>query len=92
MMRASGTSTEARSMQLARKASIEINVHDIKHLGVARGLVATGTRTLIPFLANQKWSDSLNACQAVRRAGLEPIPHIPVRLLPDRNEIGRAHV
>jgi hypothetical protein len=69
--------------QLAREASIEINVQDTRNLEASRAYLAPGKRIFLSHLAKQSWQQTTVACQAVRAAGFEPVPHIPVRLLPD---------
>jgi methylenetetrahydrofolate reductase (NADPH) len=69
--------------QLAYEASIEINVHDIGHLQESRGLLPAGKAVYVSYLPKQQWSDTEAACRAVRDAGFRPVPHVPVRLLPD---------
>ena len=70
-------------VQLARAASIEINVQDAPHLQDARRFLPAGTRVFVSHLPKQAWQATLEACKAVRAAGFEPVPHVPVRLLPD---------
>jgi methylenetetrahydrofolate reductase (NADPH) len=69
--------------QLAREASIEINVHDVGHLEESRRLLAPGKAIYVSHLPKQQWSETEAACRAVREAGFRPVPHVPVRLLPD---------
>src|SRR5580698_11473548 len=69
--------------QLARDASIEINVHDVGHLDESRRLLPPGKALFISHLPKQQWSETEAACRAVRDAGFRPVPHVPVRLLPD---------
>jgi methylenetetrahydrofolate reductase (NADPH) len=69
--------------QLAYEASIEINVHDIGHLEASRGLLPAGKAVYVSYLPKQQWSETEAACRAVRAAGFRPVPHVPVRLLPD---------
>jgi methylenetetrahydrofolate reductase (NADPH) len=70
-------------VQLARTASVEINVPDVKHLEASRALLAPGTRVYVSHLPKQQWQDTEAACRAVHAAGFYPVPHIPARLLPD---------
>jgi len=70
-------------MQLAREASIEVNVPDVKHLAASKALLSPGTKIYVSHLPKQEWSETELACRAVHDAGFKPIPHIPVRLLPD---------
>lgn len=75
--------------QLARDASIEINVQDVKHLEASRAFLAPGTQVFVSFLPKQSWQDTQGACRAVRAAGFEPVPHIPVRLVADEATLDR---
>lgn len=74
---------EATIMRLAREASIEINLQDLKDLNASRKFLDPGTRVLVTFLPKQQWSESVATCRSLADAGLTPIPHIPVRLLSD---------
>jgi methylenetetrahydrofolate reductase (NADPH) len=69
--------------QLAQDASIEINVHDVGLLEESRGLLPPGKAVYVSHLPKQQWSETEAACRAVRAAGFRPVPHVPVRLLPD---------
>ena len=68
---------------LAREASIEINVHDVAHLEECRRLLPAGKALYVSHLPKQQWRETEAACRAVRAAGFRPVPHVPVRLLPD---------
>jgi methylenetetrahydrofolate reductase (NADPH) len=70
-------------VQLAREASIEINVQDASHLQDSRKFLRPGTRIFVSHLPKQTWQATVDACKAVRAAGFEPVPHVPVRLLAD---------
>lgn len=70
-------------IQLARNASVEINVHDIGHLEESCRLLPAGKAVYISHLPKQQWHETEAACRAVRAAGFRPVPHVPVRLLPD---------
>jgi methylenetetrahydrofolate reductase (NADPH) len=69
--------------QLAHEASVEINVHDVGHLQESRRLLPEGKAVYISHLPKQQWHETEAACRAVRAAGFRPVPHVPVRLLPD---------
>jgi methylenetetrahydrofolate reductase (NADPH) len=75
--------------QLARDASIEINVADVPQLPASRAYLPAGKRVYISHLPKQSWNDTLAACRAVRSTGFEPIPHIPVRLLDTASTLDR---
>jgi methylenetetrahydrofolate reductase (NADPH) len=76
-------------VQLARDASVEFNVHDLKHLDASRALLPEGKRIYISHLPKQNWEETLAACHEVSRAGFDPIPHIPVRLLQSEAALDR---
>jgi methylenetetrahydrofolate reductase (NADPH) len=67
--------------QLARECSIEMNVQDVRDLGASRALLPSGKKVYVSHLPKQTWQQTLDACRSVREAGLDPVPHIPVRLL-----------
>ena len=73
--------------KLAREASIELNVQDVKDLEASRALLPPGKRIYISHLPKQRWNETLIACQRVRAAGFDPIPHIPVRLIESESEL-----
>lgn len=80
----------AQIAQLAREASVEINVQDVKHLEASREFLAPGTRVFVSHLPRQTWEDTAAAARAVSAAGFEPVPHIPVRLLADATALDRT--
>jgi methylenetetrahydrofolate reductase (NADPH) len=69
--------------QLACDASIEINVHDVGHLEKSRRLLPAGKAVYVSHLPKQQWRETEETCRAGRAAGFRPVPHVPVRLLPD---------
>ena len=75
--------------RLAREASIEITVHDIAHLEESRRLLPAGKALYVSHLPKQQWQETEAACRAVRAAGFRPVPHVPVRLLPDAATLDR---
>src|SRR6266851_2535428 len=76
--------------ELAREASIEINVHDVVHLEESRRLLPAGKALYVSHLPKQQWRETEAACRAVRAAGFRPVPHVPVRLLPDAAAVDRV--
>jgi methylenetetrahydrofolate reductase (NADPH) len=76
--------------QLAREASIEITVHDLAHLAEGRSVLPAGKTLFVSHLPKQQWSETEAACRAVRAAGFRPVPHVPVRLLPDAATVDRV--
>lgn len=77
-------------VRLAGDASIEINVQDVEHLEASRALLAPGKKMYVSHLPKQTWKDTEAACRAVREAGFDPVPHIPVRLIVDTATLDRT--
>jgi methylenetetrahydrofolate reductase (NADPH) len=74
-------------MQLARTASIEINVQDERFLDGSRPFLPAGARVYVSHLPGQRWDATVRACKSIRRAGFEPVAHVPVRLLTSHAEL-----
>ena len=70
-------------VQLARDASIEMNVHDVMHVEPSRALLPSGTKVYVSHLPKQTWQETQAACRVLRAAGFLPVPHLPVRLVAD---------
>jgi methylenetetrahydrofolate reductase (NADPH) len=68
---------------LAQAASVEMTWHDSVHLDACRAFLTSGTLMYVSHIAGQTWRETLSTCVAVRGAGLEPVPHLPVRELTD---------
>jgi methylenetetrahydrofolate reductase (NADPH) len=75
--------------RLARDASIEIGVHDLRYLDASTLFLPRGQRLYVSFLPQQSWDETEHACRAVRRAGFEPVPHIAVRRIPSTQALQR---
>ncbi len=73
--------------QLVRRASVELNVQDVKELPASRELLPHGTRLYVSHLPKQSWDDTVGACRAAKEAGFDPIPHIPVRLIESESHL-----
>jgi methylenetetrahydrofolate reductase (NADPH) len=76
-------SLESTIADLARWASIEINVHDLRDVQASRKFLNPGQRIFVTFLPKQTWEETAAACCLLRDAGFSPVPHIPVRPLID---------
>lgn len=77
-----GAGTDSGTLAtLAREASIEINMQDLKDLEASRAFLEPGTKIYSSHLPNQNWTDTEKACRVIAQAGFEAVPHIPVRLL-----------
>jgi methylenetetrahydrofolate reductase (NADPH) len=84
------SSERAVIAQLARDASIEINIQDLSLLNASRSLLPAGKRMYISHLPKQRWDETLEACATVASAGFDPIPHIPVRLIESATQLDRV--
>jgi methylenetetrahydrofolate reductase (NADPH) len=73
--------------QMAREATIELNYHDLKDLEGSRRFLTTGKRIYVSFLPKQTWAQTEEACRAVKAAGYDPVPHVPVRLLESAQQL-----
>ncbi len=82
-----GTALESVIARLAREASIEINVQDLKDVAASRELLRPGQKIFVSFLPKQSWEQTATACQTLKSAGFDPVPHIPVRLLADEQAL-----
>lgn len=78
-----------RIVQLARNASIELNVQDLKYLEASRAWLPERKRIYISHLPKQTWDETLAACRQVSNAGFVAIPHLPVRLFADQATLDR---
>jgi methylenetetrahydrofolate reductase (NADPH) len=76
-------------VQLARDASIEFNVQDLKDLETSRALLRPDKRVYVSHLPKQRWEQTVDACAKVTAAGFNPIPHIPVRLVESEAQLDR---
>lgn len=75
--------------QLAREASIEMNVEDVVDLHDSRAFLPEGKRIYISHLPKQTWPETLAAAKQVSQAGFDAIPHVPVRLLESEAALDR---
>jgi methylenetetrahydrofolate reductase (NADPH) len=72
---------------LAQAASVEMTWHDCVHLDECRDFLPPGTPMYVSHIPGQSWRETLSTCVAVRAAGLEPVPHVPVRELTDETAL-----
>lgn len=68
---------------LARGASLELNTLEIAEFDTARELLERGQRVYVSHLPRQTWKQTFGVCARVAAAGFDPVPHIPIRLIPD---------
>jgi methylenetetrahydrofolate reductase (NADPH) len=73
--------------QLARLASLEISSVGFHELDTARQLLRSGQRVYVSHLPRQSWARTFQMCAKLAHTGLDPVPHVPIRLLRDRREL-----
>ncbi|MFG1412219.1 methylenetetrahydrofolate reductase [Xanthobacter sp. VTT E-85241] len=73
---------------LVERLSIEVSPKEVLHSGHALGVPA-GTRTFITRLPRGSFEDTRAAAVALRQAGLQPVPHVAVRTVPDAGTLER---
>ncbi len=66
---------------LVQSASVEMTWRDGVYLEACRHLLADGTLLYVSHIPDQTWRQTLDSCIAIRAAGFEPVPHLPVREL-----------
>jgi methylenetetrahydrofolate reductase (NADPH) len=76
-------------LRLAQEASVEINVQDLAHLDDSRKYLPAGARIYISHLPKQAFEDTLKVCAAIKAAGFDPVPHVPVRLLESHEQFNK---
>ena len=81
--------TDAALAQLAAGASIEIGLRELRDVAKARDFLSPGRRIYVAHPPAQTWDETIDACRVVREAQFEPVPHVPVRILPDAATLAR---
>lgn len=77
----------SRLRALARSASIEATPRQILASDNLPGLLPLGTCVYVPFLPKGQFSDTLAACQHLLDVGMQPIPHVPARMVESRGQL-----
>jgi methylenetetrahydrofolate reductase (NADPH) len=75
-------SAEARIAALVRDASIECSARDPDEIARVAAMLQAGTRVFVSALARDTQDRTVTVAAQLRRAGLEPVPHIAARGLP----------
>ena len=71
---------------LLAAGSLEISPRELHHAGEVAALRPAGTCVYIPSLPGLPLSRTLEAIAAIRRAGLDPVPHVSARRILNRDE------
>jgi methylenetetrahydrofolate reductase (NADPH) len=83
------TNEIAQIRALLTNASIEMTCKDTGDLAEAARLLPAGTDIFIALFPNQTFDELFEAAKAVKAAGLNPVPHVPARRIPDMAEVRR---
>ena len=76
----------ARLMELVIAGSLEISPRELHRAPNVAALLPTDTCVYIPSLPGLPLARTLQAVEAVRGAGLDPVPHVSARRIRDRDE------
>ena len=77
----------ANASELAASGSLEISAEAIADIPAIAALVPVSTRVYVNHSPRHALADSLPALASLRKAGLEPVPHIAARRVPSRTEV-----
>ena len=69
---------------LLQTYSTEVVARDQKGIAAAGALLRPGSEVFVANLPNDTIDNLVSACVALRKAGMEPVPHIPARTTPSR--------
>jgi methylenetetrahydrofolate reductase (NADPH) len=86
---AAGADYARIAAELAACGSLEMNADRAGDAAEIAAHLPVGTRVYVNHLPRHDFADSLAALVALRRAGLEPVPHIAARRIESRFEVQR---
>src|SRR6185436_10496735 len=72
--------------ELVSGGSVEMSAHNCADAVALGELLPAGTKVYVNHLPRHTLADTLSALEAVRRAGLEPVPHVAARRISSRSE------
>jgi methylenetetrahydrofolate reductase (NADPH) len=84
---ASAVDSLAIAAELVSGGSLEMGAHRPQDARDIAALLPAGTPVYVNHLPRHKLLDTLPTLVAVRKAGLEPVPHIAARRIKDRTEL-----
>lgn len=76
-----------RLQALVRSASIEATPRQILTTDNLPQLLPTGTPVYVPFLPTGQFGDTLTACRRLLELGMQPVPHLPARVVESRGQL-----
>lgn len=69
------------------RLSVEITARQIDKVALLAERLAPGTRVFVALIDAADVAGQLAAARALRRAGLEPVPHVPARFIRDLDDL-----
>ena len=81
--------TAARCAELGANASIEIAPRERHLIAAVAEALPVNSCIYVPAPARRPLADTLEAIHLVRRAGLDPVPHVAARRFASRSELAR---
>jgi methylenetetrahydrofolate reductase (NADPH) len=79
----------AAPLPMLAGASIEVTPRTLARLGGEGLRLQRGTEVFVAHIDGAGFAELLAAARQLRELGLEPVPHVPARLIPDAAELGR---
>ena len=73
--------------QFARESSIEVSFLESADIHAGRDFLQAGQKIYVSHLPKQTWAQTRDVCAKVVAAGFDPVPHVPVRLLKNEQEL-----
>ena len=73
---------------LVRGFSIEVMPRTAAKIEAFRAILPEGTRVYVAHIAGTPIEDMVACAARLRREGMEPMPHFPARIVPDRRTLG----
>jgi len=77
---------QGRLAELVAAGSLEISPRELHRVGEVAALLPAGTCVYIPSLPGLPLARTLETVAAIRKAGLDPVPHVSARRVRDRDE------
>lgn len=86
-MRVAQASAERSAAQLTRESSIELSCLESADIRAGRDFLAAGQKVYVSHLPRQTWAQTSETCAQVAAAGFDPVPHVPVRLMKNEQQL-----
>ena len=73
--------------RLARESSIELSCMESADIPAGREFLSAGQKIYVSHLPRQTWAQTWKTCAQVVSAGFQPVPHVPVRLVENEQQL-----